>query len=252
MWTRVELKTRAKELLSLNYWKAVLVSLIFAFVSGSGGGSGGSYGDDNTGTSDSFSSELFDAEMLELMIGAAVFFIIIFLLILLVSLALSYFVFMPLQVGCHRYFVLCDKNEANMDDVAYVFSHSYMNVVKVMFFYSLYIFLWSLLFVIPGIIKAYEYRMIPYILGEYPDISKEEAFRLTKEMMDGNKWDSFVLDLSFLGWDILGTFTCCILNIFFVNPYRDLTNAQLYLAIKNRHIHSFPQANGSASNPYLQ
>ena len=59
------------------------------------------------------------------------------------------------------------------------------NVVKITFFRDLYLFLWSLLLVVPGIIKSYEYRMIPYLLAEYPDMPQEEAFRKSKEMMYG-------------------------------------------------------------------
>ena len=72
-----------------------------------------------------------------------------------------------------------------------------------MFLKGLFQGLWSLLFVIPGIIKSYEYRMIPYILSENPNISRKRAFEISKQMMKGNKWDTFVLDLSFIGWQIL-------------------------------------------------
>ena len=84
----------------------------------------------------------------------------------------------------------------------------------------------------PGIIKAYEYRMIPYILAENPDIDTKEAFARSKEMMTGNKWDAFVLDLSFLGWILLSVCTCGILAIFWVNPYMYMTDAELYVALK--------------------
>ena len=89
-----------------------------------------------------------------------------------------------------------------------------------------------MLFLVPGIIKSYEYRMIPYILADNPTISYEEAFALSKKMMTGNKWDAFVLDLSFIGWRILGGLTCGILSLFYVNPYQYQTNAALYEALK--------------------
>ena len=103
-----------------------------------------------------------------------------------------------------------------------------------MFFRDLYTFLWMLLFIIPGIIKSYEYQMIPYILAENPEISRNEAFQLSKDMMYGNKWKSFVLDLSFLGWEILNICTFGILGIFYVNAYEDQTEAALYETIKNQ------------------
>lgn len=114
------------------------------------------------------------------------------------------------------------------------FSRSYKNIVKIMFLKNLYIVLWSMLFVIPGIIKAYEYRMIPYILAENPDISMEEAFALSKKMMDNEKLNTFALDLSFLGWFLLGSVSLGICLIFYVTPYYNLTNTELYIVLKQK------------------
>ena len=96
----------------------------------------------------------------------------------------------------------------------------------------MYIVLWSLLFVIPGIVKGYEYRMIPFLLAENPDMTKEEVFEESKKLMTGNKWKAFVYDLSFIGWNILSILTCGILSIFFVNPYKSSADAALFEAIK--------------------
>ena len=101
-----------------------------------------------------------------------------------------------------------------------------------MFFRDLYTILWTVLFIIPGIVKAYEYRMIPYILGENPNMEMSEVFAMSKQMMTGNKWKAFVLDLSFILWEILGACTLGILSIFYVGPYRCLTCAGLYQALK--------------------
>ena len=84
----------------------------------------------------------------------------------------------------------------------------------------------------PGIVKAYEYMMVPYILAENPDMSREEVFALSKQMMKGNKWDAFVLDLSFIGWMILGALTLNIVNVLYTNPYRYLTSVELYHTLK--------------------
>ena len=59
--------------------------------------------------------------------------------------------------------------------------------------------------------------MIPYILAENPKIQRKKAFKLSKEMMKGNKWKTFILDLSFLGWELLSIFTFGLLNIFYIN-----------------------------------
>ena len=110
-----------------------------------------------------------------------------------------------------------------------------------MFFRDLYTILWTLLFIIPGIVKAYEYRMIPYILSEDPNMDKNEVFAMSKQMMTGNKWKAFVLDLSFILWDILGACTCGILHIFYIEPYKRLTDAGLYQALKDEQLESKEQ-----------
>ncbi len=73
------------------------------------------------------------------------------------------------------------------------------------FFRGLFIFLWSLLFVIPGIIAGYSYQMTPYILCEHPEMTAREAIRESKQLMKGNKWRLFCLEFSFLGWIFLVT-----------------------------------------------
>ena len=77
---------------------------------------------------------------------------------------------------------------------------------------NLFIALWTLLLIVPGIIKSYEYRMVPYILAENPGMNRKEAFAISKRMMTGKKWATFVLDLSFFGWIFLSIFTCGILQ----------------------------------------
>ena len=128
-----------------------------------------------------------------------------------------------------------DEN-ANISCVTSAFDSNYMNVVKVMFRRDLALTLWGMLFIIPGIYKAYEYRMIPYLLAENPNLSWKEAFSISKEMMNGNKWKAFVLDLSFIGWNLLSILTLGILSIFYVNPYKFSTNAALYEQLKYRNV----------------
>lgn len=70
--------------------------------------------------------------------------------------------------------------------------------------------------------------MVPYILAENPGMDRREAFAISKRMMDGEKWNTFVLSLSFLGWVLLSGCTCGILTIFFVNPYAQATYTELY------------------------
>lgn len=96
-----------------------------------------------------------------------------------------------------------------------------------MFLLDLYLFLWFLLFIIPGIIKSYEYKFVPYILAEDPEISLSEAIRISSKLTDGEKGDMLILDLSFIGWHLLGGLLFGIGSIF-VNPYQRATFVKLF------------------------
>jgi uncharacterized membrane protein len=87
------------------------------------------------------------------------------------------------------------------------------------------------LLAIPAFVKAYSYRLVPYLLAADPDASGNDAITLSRVMMNGHKFHAFLLDLSFLGWYILGLFTCGILYIFFVFPWKASANAELYIAL---------------------
>jgi uncharacterized membrane protein len=97
---------------------------------------------------------------------------------------------------------------------------------------TIFLILWSLLLIIPGIVKYYEYLMVPYLLAENPYLSREEAFAESKRMMDGEKWNAFVLDLSFLGWILLSELTAGLVGVFYVNPYVNGTHAALFEALR--------------------
>ena len=92
---------------------------------------------------------------------------------------------------------------------------------------SIYILLWSLLLVIPGIIASYSYRMTSYILAENPELTASEAIERSKHMMDGHKMDLFILELSFIGWDILCLLTLGIGNLW-LRPYKEAAFAVFY------------------------
>lgn len=166
------------------------------------------------------------------LIGVILVFLVIFVVAFAIAFAISAFLLNPLELGCKRFFLRNLNMKAEVKEVCFSFDHSYMNIVKTLFFRDLYIFLWSLLFIIPGIVKAYEYQMIPYLLAEQPDMPKEQAFAISRQMMKGQKWKAFVLDLSFLGWSILSMFTLGILGLFYVNPYKYSTKAALYETLR--------------------
>lgn len=229
MWTRAALKENAKRFFKFNYWKMVLAALIMSLI---GGGFGVSFNYQQRYT---YEDNMSAAQMAEFKQFLAAFMVLI-VFVMIVALLLSVFAFAPLIVGGYRFFVVSHYQKAELREFGLCFRnlHSYLNVVKIMFLRRLYIALWSLLLIVPGIVKTYEYRMIPYILAENPDMDAKEVFAISKKMMDGNKWAAFVLDLSFLGWALLGAVTCGIVAIFWVNPYIQMTNAELYVALKER------------------
>lgn len=87
---------------------------------------------------------------------------------------------------------------------------------------------------IPMYIKVLHYMCIPYILADKPDMPRKEVFELSKKMIQGDKWNVFVMHLSFIGWLILSGCTCYILHIFYVGPYMEYTNAAYYEALKQK------------------
>ena len=269
MWTRAELKSKAKFSFKRNYWKSVLISLLLALLVG-GGSSGSSISsavsnnligdsdssvvgdysvddsslyDDNDFYDDTYDENVKDdiddlkgiagttAGMMAIGIFLIVF-IIVFVVIMAVVILLDVFIFNPLEVGCKKYYLRNLNEPAQVGNIGYAFDNNYKNIIKTMFFRDLFTVLWTLLFIIPGIVKSYEYQMIPYLLADNPQMTKEQAFEESKRMMQGQKWKAFVLDLSFIGWNILSALTLGILGIFYVQPYMDATHAALYEALR--------------------
>ena len=106
---------------------------------------------------------------------------------------------------------------------------------------AVYTILWSLLFYIPSIVKAYSYSMTFYILADHPEMGASEAITASRKMMDGHKWDLFVLDLSFFWWILLSTITCG-LALIYVEPYMELSHASFYETIKDMNNGAAPAA----------
>lgn len=177
--------------------------------------------------SDSIKSFILDKDILG--IGLAVMSIL--------SIAFSIFIANPLIVALRRYFIKARKKQSTKINVVLdIFrKDSWLRVAITMLLKDIFTFLWFLT-IVGGFIKMYEYAMIPYIIGDNPKIKWKEAFKLSKQMMKGNKWKLFVLDLSFIGWEILSLFTFGLLNIFYVNPYKVATNVELYDVLKKNAI----------------
>ena len=155
--------------------------------------------------------------------------------VLIAIIAILYIILLaePLLVAERRYFIIAsEKENTKMGVMKEIFKRkNWSNVAVIMFFKSFYNLLWYLT-IIGGIIKTYEYRMIPYLLAENPDMNKKEVFARSKQMMKGNKWKTFILDLSFILWEILSTITFGLLDILYVNPYKIATSVELYKTLK--------------------
>lgn len=148
----------------------------------------------------------------------------------------------PISIGESRFFLNARENPEKFGDVFFGFKKKYLKNVWTGFTYNLYTSLWSLLLFVPGIIKGYEYSMIPYILAENPEITRKEAYKMSKSLTQGYKGDLFVLDLSFIGWYllvVLATVLTCGLGAIggiFLAPYVSATKAEAYTFLKARAI----------------
>ena len=142
---------------------------------------------------------------------------------------------------------LVDDRDPHFSDI---FSHIHRlwEGFCMQFFQGMMVFLWSLLFVIPGIIASYRYSMTPYILAENTELSVMEAITESKKMMKGNKFRLFCLELSFIGWDILATLTLGIGDLW-VHPYREAARAAFYREITEAR-YSQPHAAQEEPNPF--
>ncbi len=96
---------------------------------------------------------------------------------------------------------------------------------------AIYTFLWTLLFVFPGIYAAYGYAMTPYILAENPEMSANEAITKSKELMNGNRWRLFCLEISFIGWSLLCVLLTLGIGVFWLKPYMEASFAAFYREI---------------------
>ena len=151
------------------------------------------------------------------------------------------------EVGTRRFFIHNHRDKGEVGHLFESFSSSYLNQVLVMLLKNLFVWLWSLLLIVPGIIKYYEYLMIPYILTDNPEISWDDAKEQSRTMMEGEKMNAFLLHLSFIGWFLLDIITLGILHIVFTGPYMAQAEAELYHVLLEKTGYA---AAGSQSGPF--
>ncbi len=245
MWTRAEIKAAGKAAFKRNYWTCVMVSLLLAILVGGGFAAGRRSQQEvpqpvpeqgaaqyEQGLSEleqtvsTFSEPERAAFGFALAGGVAT--------VSIVGFVLKIFVFNPLKVGCYRFFVKNATNPSTSIGVVAEGFGGYGRTFITLLLSDLFTLLWSLLFVIPGIMRAYSYRMVPYIVKDEPQLSATQVLARSKDMMAGNRWGAFVLDVSYVGWLLLGAITLNIVNIFWTFPYRYCADAELYLRLKQQ------------------
>lgn len=241
MWNRKELKENGKTAFKSNYWICVVAGLLLSIATGNGL----SVSAGNINFPQKTSDEMSRSEITEAMSNLSAEDLIVmgsivltFVLIsLAIALIITAFLLVPLEVGARKFFIDNTKNEnlgITRDNLGMGFEKHYKSIVKSVFSTKLLEMLWSLLLIVPGIYKSYCWRFVPYIISQNPTMTGKEARELSNKLMTGNKWDAFIFDLSFIGWYLLGIITIGILNIFWVNPYKAASDAELYRALSEK------------------
>ena len=226
----------SREALTGKWMIAVLVGLVATLLGG--GGSGGpevKLNIDGSGANASFEfagQTIFstggglNSDIGAFLVGSAVY-----ITIAAIVMAVVYFVLGSIiRIGYARFNLdLVDRGTPSFETLFGYFSYWKTTAVAKLL-QSVYILLWSLLFIIPGIIATYSYAMTEFILAEHPDLTASEAIAQSKEMMTGNRWRLFCLHISFIGWDILCAFTLGIGNLW-LRPYKQAAEAAFYREI---------------------
>lgn len=235
MFDRTEIKINAKAALKHFYWKAFAVCIIAGILMGETGSrfsvfkkvtsrrhfSAGSYG---------YAGDYLPAAG----IFIAFVFLIIAIIALVISIVYSIFVANIIGVGKCRFFLKSREADVSVGETFSAFGTGrYMNTVGVMLLRNLFVFLWGLLLIVPGIIKHFQYFFVDYIMAEDPSLGYREALDKSTILTDGEKGDIFIFCLSFIGWYFLGGLLFGI-GTLFVDPYYEAARAELYVCLKSR------------------
>ena len=210
MWNRQQVKEQAKLIMKRNYWKMFVVTLLTGILTGG-----------KTTIIEriqDFASSNLSYETQSIFYSSNFQYIFYSFISVASILGILYTIFIGnvIVVGKNGYFIKNNNENPELSEIFKGFKGNYLNVIKIMFLMDLKTLLRLFLFIVPGVIKAYEYSMIPYLLAENPNLSADEAFSLSKQMTTGQKADFFVLDLSFFGWIILGAL-CSELDFYLYN-----------------------------------
>ena len=227
MRSRQEIKAIGKERFKANYWPCVLALLLVTVVlmAISGLTSSASTSAAMTAAMNGSESE----PTATISIGSSV------------GTILAILIAGPLTIGLNYFFVMNTLGRTDQITATTPFPVAFQNYGRKLGGYlwmELFTFLWSLLFIIPGIIKSFSYAMAPYILADCPNVKARDALKLSMRIMKGHKWELFVFILSFIGWGLLSALTLGILEIFFVGPYLQSSCATYYLEVREEALRS--------------
>ena len=238
MWTRALLKANAKTVLRGSYWRVFLACLVVTLLSGGldlnvNYNAGADSAAADLAASISGSTGFPFSMLVPIFLGIGMLALLLFLA---AALCWGILVTPVLQVGHARYLTANRSGDPGLSTLFSGFGGGrYWNTVGVMFWMNLRVFLWSLLLIVPGIIKSYQYRFVPFLLAENPALGAARALEISRQMTDGEKLNIFVLDLSFFGWHLLGALLLGIGSLF-VAPYPAATEAELYAALRAKAI----------------
>ena len=223
MWTIREMKEKGLAAFKGNYWPSVLVALLMTAFAGASFASSRQSG---SSADLEMAIQSGDSKTVAVILGA-------FLVVSVIAILLKIFLVNPIELGGVTFFTRnLEAGPAPFKTLKEGF-RNYGHNFAVLFLRDLYTALWLLLFIVPGIIKSYSYRMVPYILAEHPELSANEIITRSRRMMDGHKWAAFKLDLSFFGWFLLGILTLGLVEVFWTKPYLESTQAALYLKLRD-------------------
>ena len=254
MWHRSELKANAKAALKHYYWMGFAVCLLYGVMI-------------NVAQIGNYLYQFYTGFMEGLRSSGALiptFLValegpvaILALFLMCLGLVFVFLVGLPLQVGLCRFFMESRQFKSSFTTLFWAFRKGrYGKCLKTTFVSTMIILAWTLipvlpgsiimavlevpffilfpvtlLLCIPGMVKSYELYLVNYLVAENPDLDSARARRLSRQIINGDKWNLFVLGLSFIGWILLGILTCGI-GLFFLEPYLYATYAEFYALMR--------------------
>ena len=229
MWSISELKREARAVLKQCYPTALAVTAITAVLSNSGKVSGAI--SEKLPTLTGKIGGLAIASDIDLFAVIAIVLAVLSSTVVLSTLMLL--ISAPIKVGESRYFLEGTQYRFDMKNILHGFTcGKYKNILVSLMLKEIFLALWTMLLVIPGIVKGYAYSMVPFILAENPNLSPRQVIDISCRMTKGYKFRVFLTQLSFIGWYLLGAL-CFGVGTLFVMPYERATFAQLYLALRS-------------------